>query len=89
MKLECKLCSYTSVVRDRCLIPAILNPCSSLLRYFLQPRENGNKSVKADELGSLRLNIVYTEDHVFPSERYSPLTDLLLQSAQVEVSLYI
>uniref|UniRef100_A0A3B4C1B5 RAS p21 protein activator 3 n=1 Tax=Pygocentrus nattereri TaxID=42514 RepID=A0A3B4C1B5_PYGNA len=52
--------------------------------YFLQPRENGNKSVKADELGSLRLNIVYTEDHVFPSERYSPLTDLLLQSAQVE-----
>uniref|UniRef100_A0A673I7I0 non-specific serine/threonine protein kinase n=1 Tax=Sinocyclocheilus rhinocerous TaxID=307959 RepID=A0A673I7I0_9TELE len=33
-------------------------------RYFLQPRDNGNKSVKADELGSLRLNIVYTEDHV-------------------------
>uniref|UniRef100_A0A8B9JMV6 Ras GTPase-activating protein 2 n=1 Tax=Astyanax mexicanus TaxID=7994 RepID=A0A8B9JMV6_ASTMX len=59
----------------------------SLKGYFLQPRENGNKSVKADELGSLRLNIVYTEDHVFPSERYSPLTDLLLQSAHVEVSV--
>ncbi|KAL0204439.1 hypothetical protein M9458_002457, partial [Cirrhinus mrigala] len=49
--------------------------------YFLQPRDNGNKSVKADELGSLRLNIVYTEDHVFPTEHYNPLRDLLLHSA--------
>uniref|UniRef100_A0A8C1HEI6 RAS p21 protein activator 3 n=1 Tax=Cyprinus carpio carpio TaxID=630221 RepID=A0A8C1HEI6_CYPCA len=48
--------------------------------YFLQPRDNGNKSVKADELGSLRLNIIYTEDHVFPTEHYNPLRDLLLQS---------
>uniref|UniRef100_A0AAY4CKK5 RAS p21 protein activator 3 n=1 Tax=Denticeps clupeoides TaxID=299321 RepID=A0AAY4CKK5_9TELE len=53
-------------------------------RYFLQPRDNVGKSVKADELGSLRLNIIYTEDHVFPSEHYSPLRDLLLQSAHVE-----
>ncbi|KAJ8410497.1 hypothetical protein AAFF_G00194010 [Aldrovandia affinis] len=52
--------------------------------YFLQPRDNGSKSVKLDELGSLRLNIVYTEDHVFPSEYYSPLRDLLLRSASVE-----
>uniref|UniRef100_A0A672M9S1 RAS p21 protein activator 3 n=1 Tax=Sinocyclocheilus grahami TaxID=75366 RepID=A0A672M9S1_SINGR len=52
--------------------------------YFLQPRDNGNKSVKADELGSLRLNIVYTEDHVFPTEHYNPLRDLLLQSAHIE-----
>uniref|UniRef100_A0A669CJW6 RAS p21 protein activator 3 n=1 Tax=Oreochromis niloticus TaxID=8128 RepID=A0A669CJW6_ORENI len=52
--------------------------------YFLQPRENGGKSVKVDELGSLRLNIVYTEDHVFPSEHYTPLRDLLLHSANVE-----
>lgn len=52
--------------------------------YFLQPRDNSNKSVKADELGSLRLNIVYTEDHVFPTEHYNPLRDLLLQSAQVQ-----
>lgn len=56
-----------------------------LCRYFLQPRENGGKSVKVDELGSLRLNIVYTEDHVFPSEHYTPLRDLLLHSANVEV----
>lgn len=54
-------------------------------RYFLQPRENGGKSVKVEDLGSLRLNIVYTEDHVFPSEHYTPLRDLLLQSANVEV----
>ncbi|XP_051759275.1 ras GTPase-activating protein 3 isoform X1 [Ctenopharyngodon idella] len=54
--------------------------------YFLQPRDNGHKSVKADELGSLRLNIVYTEDHVFPTEHYNPLRDLLLHSAHVEVS---
>ncbi|KAG7222368.1 hypothetical protein INR49_016323 [Caranx melampygus] len=52
--------------------------------YFLQPRENGGKSVKVEELGSLRLNIVYTEDHVFPSEHYTPLRDLLLYSANVE-----
>lgn len=59
------------------------------LRYFLQPRDNCSKSVKADELGSLRLNIVYTEDHVFPSESYSDLTDLLLQSANMEVSFFV
>lgn len=57
-------------------------------RYFLQPRENGGKSVKVEELGSLRLNIVYTEDHVFPSEHYTPLRDLLLQSANVGVCAY-
>lgn len=58
------------------------------IRYFLQPRENGGKSVKVEELGSLRLNIVYTEDHVFPSEHYTPLRDLLLHSANVEVSVH-
>lgn len=57
-------------------------------RYFLQPRENGGKSVKVEELGSLRLNIVYTEDHVFPSEHYTPLRDLLLHSANVEVQYF-
>jgi len=54
-------------------------------RYFLQPRDNGNKSLKPDDLGSLRLNVVYTEDHVFSSDYYSPLRDLLLKSADVEV----
>lgn len=41
--------------------------------------------MKVEELGSLRLNIVYTEDHVFPSEHYTPLRDLLLHSADVGV----
>uniref|UniRef100_A0A8B9G6X1 RAS p21 protein activator 3 n=1 Tax=Amazona collaria TaxID=241587 RepID=A0A8B9G6X1_9PSIT len=52
--------------------------------YFLQPRDNGNKSLKPDDLGSLRLNVVYTEDHVFSSDYYSPLRDILLKSADVE-----
>uniref|UniRef100_A0A8D1DRI8 Ras GTPase-activating protein 3 n=1 Tax=Sus scrofa TaxID=9823 RepID=A0A8D1DRI8_PIG len=53
--------------------------------YFLQPRDNGSKSLKPGDLGSLRLNVVYTEDHVFSSDYYSPLRDLLLKSADVEV----
>lgn len=44
--------------------------------------------MKVEELGSLRLNIVYTEDHVFPSEHYTPLRDLLLQSANVGVRVH-
>uniref|UniRef100_A0A8D2KZ33 RAS p21 protein activator 3 n=1 Tax=Varanus komodoensis TaxID=61221 RepID=A0A8D2KZ33_VARKO len=52
--------------------------------YFLQPRDNGNKSLKPDDLGSLRLNVVYTEDHVFPSDYYSPLREHLLKSPDVE-----
>uniref|UniRef100_A0A8C9A179 Ras GTPase-activating protein 3 n=1 Tax=Prolemur simus TaxID=1328070 RepID=A0A8C9A179_PROSS len=52
--------------------------------YFLQPRDNGGKSLKPDDLGSLRLNVVYTEDHVFSSDYYSPLRELLLKSADVE-----
>uniref|UniRef100_A0A2K5CVF0 RAS p21 protein activator 3 n=1 Tax=Aotus nancymaae TaxID=37293 RepID=A0A2K5CVF0_AOTNA len=52
--------------------------------YFLQPRDNGSKSLKPDDLGSLRLNVVYTEDHVFSSDYYRPLRDLLLKSADVE-----
>ncbi|MBN3281839.1 RASA3 protein, partial [Polyodon spathula] len=52
--------------------------------YFLLPRDKGSKSTKPDDLGSLRLNIVYTEDHVFPAEYYHPLRDLLLKSADVE-----
>lgn len=54
-------------------------------RYFLQPRDNGSKSLKPGDLGSLRLNVVYTEDHVFSSSYYRPLRDLLLRSADVEV----
>ncbi|XP_069613632.1 ras GTPase-activating protein 3 [Ranitomeya imitator] len=51
--------------------------------YLLQPRDNG-KSGKPEDLGSLRLNVVYTEDHVFSSEYYNDLRDLLLKSGDVE-----
>lgn len=66
------------------LTPLVLCP---LPRYFLQPRDNGSKILKPGDLGSLRLNVVYTEDHVFSSDYYSPLRDLLLKSADVEVLL--
>lgn len=69
----------------RCL-HAALSLCP-VPRYFLQPRDNGSKSLKPGDLGSLRLNVVYTEDHVFSSDYYSPLRDLLLKSADVEVLL--
>ncbi|NXW02500.1 RASA2 protein, partial [Fregetta grallaria] len=52
--------------------------------YLLQPRENGNKSSKTDDLGSLRLNICYTEDSVLPSEYYASLRNLLLKSSDVQ-----
>ncbi|XP_078522521.1 ras GTPase-activating protein 2 isoform X1 [Lissotriton helveticus] len=52
--------------------------------YFLQPRDNGNKTSKADELGSLRLNICYFEDYVLPSEHYVPLKNLMVKSPDVK-----
>ncbi|KAG7273673.1 hypothetical protein CRUP_017426 [Coryphaenoides rupestris] len=52
--------------------------------YFLQPRDGGGRVV--EDLGSLRLNIVYTEDHVFSSHCYTALRELLLLSASVQVS---
>uniref|UniRef100_A0A8U7NZU4 RAS p21 protein activator 2 n=1 Tax=Corvus moneduloides TaxID=1196302 RepID=A0A8U7NZU4_CORMO len=58
--------------------------CPVAYRYLLQPRENGNKSSKTDDLGSLRLNICYTEDCVLPSEYYASLRNLLLKSSDVQ-----
>ncbi|XP_029471588.1 ras GTPase-activating protein 2 [Rhinatrema bivittatum] len=52
--------------------------------YLLQPRDNGNKSSKTEDLGSLRLNICYAEDNVLPSEYYIPLRNLLLKSPDVQ-----
>ncbi|XP_061492867.1 ras GTPase-activating protein 2 isoform X1 [Rhineura floridana] len=52
--------------------------------YLLQPRDNGNKSSKNDDHGSLRLNICYAEDYVLPSEYYASLRNLLLKSSEVE-----
>ncbi|XP_039616151.1 ras GTPase-activating protein 2 [Polypterus senegalus] len=52
--------------------------------YLLQPKDNGSKTPKADELGSLRLNITYIEDIVLPSMYYIPMRDLLLKSPDVK-----
>ncbi|XP_069955565.1 ras GTPase-activating protein 3 isoform X4 [Cherax quadricarinatus] len=51
--------------------------------YFLQPRESAGKHQRAD-LGTLRLNIYYTSDHVFSSQSYDSLRNLILQSTGVE-----
>lgn len=51
--------------------------------YLLQPKGNGTKS-KPDDLGSLRLNVTYTEDNVLPSECYTSLRNLMLKSPDVK-----
>ncbi|KAM8954422.1 ras GTPase-activating protein 2 [Pelodytes ibericus] len=52
--------------------------------YLLQPKDNGNKSSKYEELGSLRLSICYTEDYVLSSDYYVPLRSLIMKSADVQ-----
>ncbi|XP_067851176.1 ras GTPase-activating protein 2 [Heptranchias perlo] len=52
--------------------------------YLLQPKDNGNKSAKSEDLGSLRLSIFYNEDYVLSSQCYSSLNDLLLKSSDVK-----
>ncbi|XP_076388798.1 ras GTPase activating protein 1 isoform X3 [Megachile rotundata] len=61
--------------------------------YFLQPRATKHRPSKISnsstpagvlpDLGSLRLKIHYTADHVFPSAMYDKLRNLLLQSVNV------
>ncbi|XP_077988011.1 ras GTPase-activating protein 3-like [Glandiceps talaboti] len=51
--------------------------------YFLQPRESPTKSPKA-EVGSLRIQINYNEDHVFPSTSYETFKQVLLKSTHVQ-----
>lgn len=63
-------------------------------RYFLQPRAAKHRPSKISSnstppgtlpgLGSLRLKIHYTADHVFPSEKYDRLRSLLLQSVNIQ-----
>lgn len=65
-------------------VNVLRNDASHQAWYLLQPRDNGNKSSKTDDLGSLRLNICYTEDYVLPSEYYGPLKTLLLKSPDVQ-----
>lgn len=63
-------------------------------RYFLQPRAAKHRPSKISSnstppgtlpgLGSLRVKIHYTADHVFPSEMYDRLRTLLLDSVNVQ-----
>ncbi|XP_078694810.1 ras GTPase-activating protein 3-like isoform X2 [Branchiostoma floridae x Branchiostoma belcheri] len=50
--------------------------------YLLQPRDSTRPSKPCQ--GSLRLNINYTEDHIFPSHYYDSLCNLLLKSPDVD-----
>ncbi|XP_075057719.1 ras GTPase-activating protein 2 [Mixophyes fleayi] len=52
--------------------------------YLLQPKDNGSKSSKSDDPGSLRLSICYTEDYVLTSEYYTPLKSLLMKSPDIQ-----
>ncbi|XP_069830036.1 ras GTPase-activating protein 2 isoform X2 [Dendropsophus ebraccatus] len=52
--------------------------------YLLQPKDNGSKSSKYDDLGSLRLSICYTEDYVLPSEFYNQLKTLIVKSPDIQ-----
>lgn len=58
---------------------------------MLQPRESSGLRTQStnspgQELGSLRLRIHYTADHVLPSSAYSNLRELLLSSPTIQVS---
>ncbi|XP_033894391.1 ras GTPase-activating protein 2 isoform X1 [Acipenser ruthenus] len=61
-------------------VKVLRNDSSHQAWYLLQPKDNGNKTSKTDDLGSLRVNLTYTEDHVLPSNYYISLRDLLLKS---------
>ncbi|XP_065348257.1 GTPase-activating protein [Cloeon dipterum] len=55
--------------------------------YLLNPREGARSPTAASQnidLGSIRLRIHYTADHVLPSAAYSSLRDLLLASVTAQ-----
>jgi hypothetical protein len=59
---------------------------------MLQPREHvGLRSQTASspttDLGSIRLRIHYTADHVLPSSAYADLRELLLSSPSMQVCI--
>lgn len=71
-----------------------MSSCFITNRYFLQPRAVKHRPNKISNsstspgilpgLGSLRLKIHYTADHVFPSAMYDRLRNLLLQSVNIQ-----
>ncbi|OCT81104.1 ras GTPase-activating protein 2 isoform X1 [Xenopus laevis] len=67
----------------RISVKVLRNDSSHRAWYLLQPKDNGSKTSKYDELGFLRLSICYTEDLVLSSNCYSPLRSLMLKSPEV------
>lgn len=67
--------------------------------YFLQPRTSQSRPARScatppgtrlssdNSLGSLRLKLVYTADHVFPLATYDGLLNLLIQSLDTPITL--
>lgn len=67
--------------------------------YFLQPRTSQSRPARScatppgtrlssdNSLGSLRLKLVYTADHVFPLATYDSLLNLLIQSLDTPITL--
>lgn len=67
--------------------------------YFLQPRTSQSRPARScatppgtrlssdNSLGSLRLKLVYTADHVFPLATYDALLNLLIQSLDQPITL--
>ncbi|KAM4771515.1 ras GTPase-activating protein 2 [Rhinophrynus dorsalis] len=66
----------------RISVKVLRNESSHRAWYLLQPKDNGNKSSKYDDLGSLRLSICYTEDCVLSSDCYSSLRNLMINSPE-------
>ncbi|XP_051512243.1 ras GTPase-activating protein 2-like isoform X8 [Myxocyprinus asiaticus] len=67
----------------RVSVKVLRNDHSHRAWYLLQPKGNGTKP-KPDDLGSLRLNVTYTEDNVLPSACYTALRNLMLKSPDVK-----
>ncbi|XP_075717356.1 ras GTPase-activating protein 2 [Rhinoderma darwinii] len=65
-------------------VRVLRNDSSHQAWYLLQPKDNGSKSSKYDDLGSLRLSICYTEDYVLSSELYIPLKTLIVNSSDIK-----
>ncbi|XP_053316538.1 ras GTPase-activating protein 2 [Spea bombifrons] len=68
----------------RISVKVLRNDSSHKAWYLLQPKDNGNKPSKCDDLGSLRLSIGYTEDYVLSSEHYTSLRNLMVKSPDVK-----
>lgn len=75
------------------------NSVKSNAWYFLQPRTSQSRPARScatppgtrlssdNSLGSLRLKLVYTADHVFPLATYDGLLNLLIQSLDQPITL--